>query len=1429
LRGEYVLNGGNPTAGTDPGEVAQYAVGTQPTSSWGGYVYDFGKNFSPNGMIEYKGNAFGGILDGKILITRYSGGDDIMVLTTTANGGISQVQTGFAGLSGFTNPLDMAQDPETGHLYVIEFGDQAQVPGADARITLLKAQAAPAPGTAVATLSRNKVYLSDQTNTSGSSLAQNVRISNTGTGPLTITALTLGGANAGEFTIRDPFGNVINTPVTIQPGSWQDVYITFKATTTGIRTGTLTITTNVDTQTVALRALGLAGSGGNLEPSLQRILDLYQIGVNVGDPDPSTTDFPADTASSPDEVTMPRLVKAGSGPVTVEVLGVFANQTAASLFGWYEAGTGQTKNPVLSVPTAGGQSIAPLQEGAFTFDPGSGNFGIYANFTLGVNSPINRDVYSENSLNTWETVPSRQKKVRFYQLKDANGTVVPNAYVVSFEEYNLSFDQNDMVAIIRNVQPAAAGPELGLENRDAAGFPDRLAMSRVTNKDPNLANEFHDQSTLRIRNTGSQPLNITSTTLSNSDFQIIAGGGARTIQPDGYVDLVVKFVYTSNSLGNALRTATLTINNDDPNEAAQQVQLAGLWQSYSENQPNGVSAEPVVQRIIDTFGYKITVGTLNTQGQPTRAGEEVLSELWQRADNGLPVGVVQLAAYHQMYNVAYATKSTISWYNPTNINGATQKPFVTKVFTHAQVDSQSILPRLDGSTTAPAMGSFMPTNVPSFGFKVDGDWSTDVYNTPNAANNPGHAIRMYAAKDKAGKIIPNAYILMQDYVGVSYANYDYQDNIYLVTNVKPANGPSTPGNPAATAQAGGIALNWADNADGNVTGYNVYRGTAVDGPFIKVNDAPVGVSDYLDAAAPVGTTSYYVIRAVNYHGQESAQSQVASATRTAGGPAVPNAPSNAVATANGSASIVLTWNDNSTDETNFRIERRTGSGAYATLTTVSAGVTTYTDTSIAGGTTYTYRVFAYNVNGSSGASNEAAATTTAANPLEIKSTDIGNPTPAGNVNVITPQRDYDVTVGGLDIWGTYDSFNFQHQQRTGDFDVSVQVADLTAVDPSTQGGLMMREALTTGSRHVMVKVRPGGFRLNYRTSTNGTTSASGTASATFPNAFVRLQRVGNTFNTFVSTDGANWTPFGSVTINVGATVYVGMATAAKSNSTATTAKYRNFGDTGTAAPVQPPAAATGLNGAATSHNSVALNWSDASNNETGFRIERRTGSGGTWSTIGSVGANVQNYVDDTAQASTEYWYRIRSYNSGGDADPTPAFQVITPPAPSGNTTLTSIADAYVQDGSSAGVNFGSASGIQVKSNSSAGYNRRGYLKFDISSLSSVSQVKLRVFANLNTADNVGVAVYGVDSTTWTEGSINFNNKPTTTGGALGSATVSSTAGAWIEVDITSFVQQAIANGKASISLSLQGTASSTAFVNVASRESGANAPQLVIS
>lgn len=65
----------------------------------------------------------------------------------------------------------------------------------------------------------------------------------------------------------------------------------------------------------------------------------------------------------------------------------------------------------------------------------------------------------------------------------------------------------------------------------------------------------------------------------------------------------------------------------------------------------------------------------------------------------------------------------------------------------------------------------------------------------------------------------------------------------------------------------------------------------------------------------------------------------------------------------------LTWADNSTDETGFKIERAVGNGPFVEIGTVKADTPNFSDETVKPGITYSYRVRAYNAIGDSPYSN----------------------------------------------------------------------------------------------------------------------------------------------------------------------------------------------------------------------------------------------------------------------------------------------------------------------------------------------------------------------------------------------------------------------------------------------------------------------------
>lgn len=85
----------------------------------------------------------------------------------------------------------------------------------------------------------------------------------------------------------------------------------------------------------------------------------------------------------------------------------------------------------------------------------------------------------------------------------------------------------------------------------------------------------------------------------------------------------------------------------------------------------------------------------------------------------------------------------------------------------------------------------------------------------------------------------------------------------------------------------------------------------------------------------------------------------------------------------------------------------------------------------------------------------------------------------------------------------------------------------------------------------------------------------------------------------------------------------------------------------TATYASAPTAPTNLTATAASTSSVQLTWTDNSNNETQFIIERRIGSNGTWVQAGSRGANANTFLDEGLAAGTQYQYRVAAANAAG--------------------------------------------------------------------------------------------------------------------------------------------------------------------------------------
>jgi glucose/arabinose dehydrogenase len=132
-RNQYVLLGGNPTAGVDPWEVPEYPVGVRPEPNFNAANLIFNlksiNGTSANGCAEYE---LPGPLNGRLLICFYEGTHSVHTFSFNKSGTAVTDNRPLLTEEGesmtFTQPLDVAVHP-SGRIYVADFGNWSSFGG----------------------------------------------------------------------------------------------------------------------------------------------------------------------------------------------------------------------------------------------------------------------------------------------------------------------------------------------------------------------------------------------------------------------------------------------------------------------------------------------------------------------------------------------------------------------------------------------------------------------------------------------------------------------------------------------------------------------------------------------------------------------------------------------------------------------------------------------------------------------------------------------------------------------------------------------------------------------------------------------------------------------------------------------------------------------------------------------------------------------------------------------------------------------------------------------------------------------------------------------------------------------------------------------------------------------------------------------------
>jgi hypothetical protein len=347
--------------------------------------------------------------------------------------------------------------------------------------------------------------------------------------------------------------------------------------------------------------------------------------------------------------------------------------------------------------------------------------------------------------------------------------------------------------------------------------------------------------------------------------------------------------------------------------------------------------------------------------------------------------------------------------------------------------------------------------------------------------------------------------------------------------------------------------------------------------------------------------------------------------------------------------IDLAWQDNSSSEISFRIERKVGAGgAYVQIEAVGPGpgsgsTLTYSNNGLGSNVTYYYRVRAYTAGGSSACSGEAHATTYALlGPTNLTA----RATSLTQINLTWTDNSRNET-GYIIERSVGDDDSWEPAVATGMDVVSYADAGLT---PNTTHYYRVRAYNATGSSaysNVAAAATPGPppapSELTATAVSMNQINLAWTDNAGNETGFKIQRRKGTSTSwSTIKTVGANVTSWSNTGLPYGTQYYYRVYAYNSQGASA----YANEADATTLYPVANP---TDLAAQAVSSSQINLTWTDNSTNESGFKIQRRKGTSTSWSTIKTVGANITSYSNTGLSAATLYHYRVRAYNSKGNS------------------------------------------------------------------------------------------------------------------------------------------------------------------------------------
>lgn len=450
-----------------------------------------------------------------------------------------------------------------------------------------------------------------------------------------------------------------------------------------------------------------------------------------------------------------------------------------------------------------------------------------------------------------------------------------------------------------------------------------------------------------------------------------------------------------------------------------------------------------------------------------------------------------------------------------------------------------------------------------------------------------------------------------------------------------------------------IDLSWDFSSPG---GYStiIERKTSDSGSWIEIANVESGKRSYSNTGLSSNTQYYYRVKA-------SFGSSIFSPTYPddntgIGAMTKISRPTNFKGEALSSTQIYLTWTSNS-NGAQFVIERKTELGGFYVVGTTEVNAVSWSDVSLIPNYQYTYRIKAIAQNNMSEYSDEI---TVACSNLTAPSGLTANGLASTSIEL--GWLDNTINESGYEIWrSTGTTSKWELISSTGSNSTSYIDSGLS---PNIQYSYKVRAYISSNSIYsaysntatVVTTVPNAPTALSYSRISDTSLKLTWADNSANESGFKIEKKEGLAGGWYeIATLSQNTTSY-TVTSLKTATVYFFRVKAY--NTVYNSSSYSNELEVSLSLPGTP----SGITVESLSSTQIEIKWTDNSNNELGFIIERKQYSG-LFKEAGRVNQNTTRFVDIGLTANQQYFYRVLAYNSNGNSTYTDIKSTIARPIP----------------------------------------------------------------------------------------------------------------------------------------------------------------------